>query len=337
MSQETSQWLNNNVLIGYTAKRGTAWHYRASEQGDEPNHYDGPIPIEDVRRRLFNWEAIETYAPRFPLPGGAEVVDPTRKGIVRSDTRAVLGVFKKGYTIHGYSDWLITNVEAILDASLAVGSAGLLKGGAVAWVQVEMEDTMKAADVEFRPFLTASTSLDGSLATTYGQGAQVVVCDNTLQMANEKLTSQIKFKHSSKSLGRIEDVREALKLVIGTGEAYAAEIERLATRRVSEKLWGDFVKAFTAPTGGRTGDSKGAKTKQDNKIATLNGLWTNDERVTPWKGTEYGVLAAVNTYQHHEARITKGRSLAERNAEWTVTGQWAKHDGKALQLLASLR
>lgn len=337
MSQETSQWLNQNVLVGYTAKRGTAWHYRASEQGEEPNHYDGPIPIEDVRRRLFNWEPVESLAPRFPLPDGSEVTDTSRKGIIRSDTGAVLGVFKRGYTIHSYDEWLITNVESLLDANLAVGSAGLLKGGAVAWVQVEMEDTLNAADVEFRPFLTASTSLDGSLSTTYGQGAQAVVCDNTLQIANASLSAQIKYKHSSRSMGRIEDVREALKLVIGTGEAYAAEIEKLAARRVSDKLWGDFVKAFTAPTGNRTGDSKGAKTKQDRKIATLNGLWVSDERVAPWKGTEYGVLAAVNTYQHHLARITKGRTLAERNAEWTVTGQWAKHDGKALQLLASLR
>jgi hypothetical protein len=38
MSKETSSWLNNNVLIGLTDKRGHAWHYRKSEQGAEPNH-----------------------------------------------------------------------------------------------------------------------------------------------------------------------------------------------------------------------------------------------------------------------------------------------------------
>ena len=45
MSKETQEWLNRNVLIGYTERRGNAWHYRASDQGDEPNHYPGAIPL----------------------------------------------------------------------------------------------------------------------------------------------------------------------------------------------------------------------------------------------------------------------------------------------------
>ena len=48
-----------------------------------------------------------------------------------------------------------------------------LRGGAVAWVQVKMADTLSVAGVEFRPFLTATTSMDGSIATTYQIGAQV--------------------------------------------------------------------------------------------------------------------------------------------------------------------
>jgi hypothetical protein len=44
MSTETMQWLNQNTLIGYSDQRGHAWHYRASDQGDEPNHYPVPVP-----------------------------------------------------------------------------------------------------------------------------------------------------------------------------------------------------------------------------------------------------------------------------------------------------
>ena len=40
-----------------TAHRGTAWHYRRDLQGEEPNHYPGPIPVADVARRLFDWQA----------------------------------------------------------------------------------------------------------------------------------------------------------------------------------------------------------------------------------------------------------------------------------------
>ena len=45
MSKETMKWLNSNTLIGYTSKRGSAWHYRADLQAAEPNHYPGPVPV----------------------------------------------------------------------------------------------------------------------------------------------------------------------------------------------------------------------------------------------------------------------------------------------------
>src|SRR5215212_6500999 len=74
MSQETHEWLNTNTLIGFTEKRGHAWHYRAEDQGAESNHYVGPVPVEDVRRRLFPWHAIEgTVSSTVTLPSGLVV------------------------------------------------------------------------------------------------------------------------------------------------------------------------------------------------------------------------------------------------------------------------
>lgn len=336
MSKESSEWLNNNVLVGFTDKRGNAWHYRESEQGAEPNHYNGAIPVEDVRRRLFHWSPLEGTIT-VKLPDGSEATDPSRKGIVRSDTGDVLGIFKSGYRVHSYDQWLISNVETLLDTNLKIGSAGLLRNGAVGWVQIEMEDTMSACDVEFRPFLTAATSMDGSLATQYGTGAQVVVCDNTLQAASTSFDQRIKIRHSVNSLSKIADVREALNLVITLGEDFAAEIQTLNRQKVSKKLWDSFVEAYTKPAEKPGKDpSKLALTMSAKAAGQLHQLWDEDERVSPWKGTAYGVLAAVNTHQHHNV-ITLGRSKAERNAEFTVTGKWAKNDSEALALLASLR
>ena len=58
MSRETMLHLNTNTLIGFTDRRGNAWHYRAVLQGAESNHYPGAIPVADVRRRLLNWQAV---------------------------------------------------------------------------------------------------------------------------------------------------------------------------------------------------------------------------------------------------------------------------------------
>jgi phage/plasmid-like protein (TIGR03299 family) len=139
---------------------------------------------------------------------------------------------------------LVRNVETILDDDdLRIGSAGLLRGGAQGWVQIETEATQCVEGVEHRPFLTAATSMDGSIATTYGVGTQVVVCDNTLSVALGSFASSVKVRHSSKSLGRLGDVRDALQLVIGAGDAFGAQVRELIAQPVSESRFERFLTA----------------------------------------------------------------------------------------------
>lgn len=334
MSAETLQHLNTNTLIGYTAKRGTAWHYRADEQGTEPNHYTGAIPVADVERRLFNWVGVEgeVHATALTDTGVLSSTDPDRKAIMRSDTGAILGIFKSGYRVHQYTDWLIDNVSQLLDADLAIGSAGLLKGGAQAWVQIEMEDTMIAGEgVEFRPFLTAATSMDGSLATTYMVGAQVVICDNTLSAATRSADGKFKVRHSVNSLSKIGSVRDALSIVHTVADDFSAQVKELCAQVVTDDQWAAFVAAYTAPSS----NSQRSKTIQERKSGDLNRMWRYDERVAPWKGSAYGVLAAVNTYVHHEQTV-RGATRAERNMARFVEGGVDKMDAATLDLLATV-
>lgn len=331
MSRETITHLNQQTLIGYTDKRGTAWHYRADEQGAEPNHYTGPIPTEDVRRRLFNWKALEGQitATALTQDGVLTTTAEDRKAIMRSDTGAILGVFKSGYQVHDYDQWLIQNVENLLDADLHIGSAGLLKGGAVAWVQVEMDDTLETEGVQFRPFLTAATSLDGSLASTYQVGAQVVVCDNTLSVAlGADSAHRVRVRHSAKSLGRINDVRAALNIVHHTAEAFTEQVDRLTRVEVTDQQWAKFLgEHFQA-----SGDSKRSQTITERKRAEVDHFYSEHPWVAPWKGTGWGVLSAINTWTHHGQDV-RGASRAERNMERAVKGQVAQVDAGALSSL----
>jgi hypothetical protein len=129
-------------------------------------------PRDPVRRRLFHWSPVEpdVHAVTIDDTGVETYTDDTRKAIVRPDTGAILGIFRTGYKVHDYDQWLINNVEGILDADLHIGSAGLLREGAVAWVQVEMADTLNAAgpqgDRDRRPIesgLTAGSQRPGAL------------------------------------------------------------------------------------------------------------------------------------------------------------------------------
>ncbi len=215
MSRETLQHLNANTLIGNTDARGTAWHYRAEHQGEETNHYPGPIPIEHVQRRLFAWHA-ETRRLAVEVPSGPESMthlsenrQPTRwavladrQAICRSDDThgTAMGIFSPGYAMHQYQEWLLTTVANILDDTLTISSAGLLRGGAIAWVEVSVPDSITTAEgVTFRPNLLATTSFDGSIATTFKRTVTDTVCDNTRECALAESGQQYKVKHSRHS------------------------------------------------------------------------------------------------------------------------------------------
>jgi hypothetical protein len=69
-----------------------------------------------------------------------------RQGICRSDTGTVMGIITDGYQPHQYAEWLLTTVANLLDDDLSISSAGLLKGGAVAWVAVSVPETITTAE-----------------------------------------------------------------------------------------------------------------------------------------------------------------------------------------------
>jgi phage/plasmid-like protein (TIGR03299 family) len=327
MSEETVEWLNRNVLIGYTTQRGHAWHYRATRQGAEPNHYPGPVPVADIKRRLFHWTAIPGRVLVHTARHGLRP-SPARLAVVADDTGGDLGIFRQDYAIHQYQDWLLEKVEAILDGGLAVGSAGLLKNRAQAWVSVEVPDTVHTPHgVAFRPHLLACTSHDGSLATTYKRTVTNVVCDNTMGAALSGRGQVIKVKHSRYSQLTVLTARQALDMVAVLADEFADQVRALCEIDVSDAAWAQFVRAHVPePT------TKRGKTNTATKRAELHRLWTSDPRVTPWRGTAWGVVQAVNTHAHHSATV-RGASRAERNLSRAVTDHADRLDTATLATL----
>lgn len=333
MTTETISDLNKNMLIGFTEKRGNAWHYRETAQGEEPNHYVGAVPLEDVRRRLFSWKAVEEVMYVKAPSGYVEV--PNRKAIVRDDTYEVLGVPSSRYAPHQYEDVLLSAVSNILDDELSIGSAGILKGGAIAFVQVEMPENVKGAGgVDFRPNLLATTSFNGSIATTYKRTVTIVVCDNTREAALREDGETYAIRHTVNSALRLEDARSALAIVHTMADDFKRELDALLSQAVSEKQYEKFLTKYV-PT--PTKDAPQAITRAENTRATLRFLWNEDCRVNPWKGTAFGVLQAVNTYRHHYRPTRGGTVLVERNYMDALTGKTAVADIEAIEVLASVR
>ena len=277
MSRETMQYLNTNTLIGNTDHRGTAWHYRAEHQADEPNHYPGPIPIADVHRRLFGWTA-DSRRLAVEIPADLEsmthldddgtpcrwaIVDG-RQAIARSDRLdgTVMGIFTDGYVRHQYPDWLLTTVANVLDDNLSISSAGLLRDGAIAWVEVSVPESITTPEgVSFRPNLLATTSFDGSIATTFKRTVTDTVCDNTRDLALSETGQSYKVKHSRYSQLRIGEARAALAMVHTLADDFAAEVAQLCATAVSRVQWTRFLDNYVARVDedGNAADRAGAR------------------------------------------------------------------------------
>jgi phage/plasmid-like protein (TIGR03299 family) len=180
MGMETSEWYNNFCLIGHTDERGKAWHYQEAMQGDEPNHYPGAIPFDDVVRRLFNWKPMLTrtanlipckrvdgeegkkvweptpqlWIPKLDVNGtpverdGKPVTMPVfavevsdMRGVVRDDNYLEVGRNSTRYRIHDYEEWLLRLQSNVIGDTLDIWSAILLRNGAQACVQVALPET----------------------------------------------------------------------------------------------------------------------------------------------------------------------------------------------------
>ena len=336
MSRETSEWLNEFVLVGMVEKYGTAWH-KTDIKGLEPNHYDGPIPFADLERRLFFWEPVEAKL-QIILPDGTQITDKDRKAIVRPDTKSIFGIFKNGYQIHGYSEWLYSEVEKLFDTKLLCSSSGLLQGGALGWVQLETPESVTTPEgVEYRPHILCSTSLNGTVATTYAMTKTVTVCDNTYEYAMSQVGNRkVRLKHTRYSRLKVQDTMDALQLVYESNDDFNAEIAELCNTTVTDAQWEKFLEEIN-PIPEEEGRGK---TVAQNKRDRLTGMYESDDRVKPWAGTAFGVVQCVSTYSqwengvHNEENNPDARM--ERNMLHVIKGTVGKNDSEVLQTLEAV-
>jgi len=355
MSQYSNPYLQNNVLVGMTDVRGNAWwaNKRSEDDKGRTNHYPQFIPVADVKSRLFAWHAVSlpvgilvpadvTTPGAFIGADGNMVAWKTVEGqqhIARDDTYARMGTFSTGYTPHQYDEWLIGVTSNILGDTIGITSAGLLKDGAVAWVEIGVPENVTTPEgVVFRPNLLAGTSFDGSIATFFKRTATATVCDNTFAAARSEVGQAYKVKHTRYSGLKIDDARQALHLTREDAEQaidtmrdeFAAEVKALCETTVTDRQWFAFLDTI-APTDGKDMSGR-AKTIAVNKQHELRMLWAKDERVSPWAGTAFGVLQAMNTYETH-IQTVRGAHRAERNMLSVIKGDQAKSDDATLVIL----
>jgi phage/plasmid-like protein (TIGR03299 family) len=312
------------LMRGFSEKMAPMWATESTP---------GPLTEADVVSTLFDWDVIEADVDAAFTYNGDDfsIRVPDRKALVRSDTFETLGIHSKKYEVHPYREWLLRQVEMIADERLAIGGAGYFRHGARAFVQFEMPENREVNGVEYRSYLSAGTSHDGSMSTTYTLGNIVIICTNTFASAMS-LDERYLVRHRKGSSFQAERAREAIGYVFEVAEEFEAMVRDLTAETVTGRKWDQFVFEYS----GLDRQPEGrALTLARTRANDLRTLWNESSMVAPWAGTAYGVLAAVNTARHHLATV-RASDRPTRNMERLVSGGNLAPDQAALRLLASL-
>jgi phage/plasmid-like protein (TIGR03299 family) len=302
---------------------------------------EGSIPLSKAHD-LIGWvplESIRTASDFLTEDGVLTIEDDRAKILAHPVTHKVLGRHLDTYEVHPYADTLLRDARAISGGQLGIARVGTTRGGARAFVQYEMSETIQAGGpgaerVKFRPFLNAATSLDGSLASSWFRGTNVIECDNSLAAAlteGRRHGELYKTRHRKGSAVNVADARAALNIVVEIADEYTEAINDLTSQYVSDSQWKAFLEAI-APTDEKKGR---ALTLAENKQASLSRLWNTDTRVAPWRNSAWGVLSAVNTWVNWEQTV-KGVDRIERNVEKVFKGDFERSDNAVLRILAEV-
>jgi len=349
-SAETMTWLRQNIKVGYVSERGPAWWANGAITKDgtwdtipDGSHFEGPVPMEEVRKLLDIplVKATATFAEYLDENGQRQVTkDTSVLPVINQRTGQVFSYPKEGYKIHPYLETLAGFIGRILDDDqVGVGSVGLLQKGGVAFLQARLPEHFEVAGYGYVPYLMAVTSANLSRSTSWSTGILAGVCDNTVNNALREALTQLKIRHTKNSGATVQAAREKLGIQLTqVAEDMGETISALADVEVSDKQfrqWLDLMVPLVKADG--TPKTPGWAAVAEEKRGEMTRLWTADEKAATWNGTGLGVFQVANTYRTWEGGFTKAQGgRLEHNLASDALGVSAKADLKAMELLGEV-
>jgi phage/plasmid-like protein (TIGR03299 family) len=207
----------------------------------------------------------------------------------------VLGVVGERYKVL-QNEELFTFGDALLDGG-RWETAGSIKNGTVVFGSLALDRTTeldpKGRGDKVNNYLLVHTSHDGSLAIQASVTPVRVVCQNTLNMAvgykGKGAKQSFRIRHTQTVQGKVQAAREALGLANQYLDAFDKIAAEMIAKEINDQKFFDIITTiYPKPEE----NVKGAMTKWENKIDTLNTIY-NGETCVNIKGTAWGAYNAL--------------------------------------------
>jgi phage/plasmid-like protein (TIGR03299 family) len=283
--------------------------------GRDAMAYVGETPWHGLGQELTEDASLEVWAKESGLDfelATAEVQFnnefkyDAKKVMYRKDTNLPLGIVSNRYQI-------VQPIEVLNFFKNMVGTiahletAGVLRNGAHYWALAKMDGEFDIAGDKVKQYLLLASSADGSLATQARLTSVRVVCNNTLQLAQQGV-AEVVVRHSSVFkpevvVSKLADCNDIFKTFEETANI-------LANLRLSSK---NAQEAFIKILGGK---DQVINYKVDRALQLFKGeaIGANLESS---KGTGWGALNAVTQMVDWEMSKTPSGRL---NNAWFGNG-----------------
>jgi len=275
MAHEIAKTVNGKDAIAYVGE--TPWHGLGQQL--TPNS-----PLETWATEAgLDFTLATTPIWYSPFSDGQNMKSYTGKRVIlRQDTNDALGIVSTRYKIVQPIE-VLEFFRDIIGSSAQLETAGVLRGGAHYWALAKMEGEFNLAGDRVNQYLLLASSADGSLATQARLTTVRVVCNNTMQIAQNN-GQAVKVRHSS--IFNPVEVKEKLGEINQNFKAFQTTAETLARIKLSSE---QASKIFINILGGSI-DKPSRQAARALQLFEGNGIGSDLESA---KGTGWGALNAV--------------------------------------------
>jgi phage/plasmid-like protein (TIGR03299 family) len=255
----------------------------------------------------MGWK-IERAKVRFATGHGQSPADfsemPGRVVLLRSDTKAPLGLVSDGYKVVQPREVVEFFRDLVEAAGFKMNTAGTLHGGSKLWAQANIADAMIGDDKQLSKLLLA-TACDGTMQTTAKIVNTSVVCANTLGVAmGERAGSIVKVSHRTKFDAAA--VKRDLGMAVEAWAKFLGAARSMAATPISPVEFDAFLLRVMSGVSDAASD-EATKARESRGFQRVIGLFDGGmigADLAARKGTLWGAVNAVTEYVDHHVRAT---------------------------------